>query len=90
MPGPPQFDLVCDREIYTSHVNMMTMAGLMIGSVTSGGLSDRSVWVSVIFSERSVWASDGLSASTYQPYPGSRYLCFKHKSRSEIVLKSEG
>ncbi|KAK3774183.1 hypothetical protein RRG08_056389 [Elysia crispata] len=41
MPGPPQFDLVCDREIYTSHVNMMTMAGLMIGSVTSGGLSDR-------------------------------------------------
>ncbi|RUS90445.1 hypothetical protein EGW08_001786 [Elysia chlorotica] len=36
-----EFDLVCDREIYTSHANMMTMAGLMIGSVVGGALSDR-------------------------------------------------
>ncbi|GFR75892.1 organic cation transporter protein [Elysia marginata] len=36
-----QFDLVCDRNMYTSHVNMMTMVGMMVGAMLSGVLSDR-------------------------------------------------
>lgn len=36
-----QFNLVCDRSMYTSHVNMMTMVGMMLGAILSGALSDR-------------------------------------------------
>ncbi|GFO12340.1 organic cation transporter protein [Plakobranchus ocellatus] len=36
-----QLDLVCDHHIYTTHANMMTMTGMMIGSLVSGVISDR-------------------------------------------------
>ncbi|GFO38187.1 organic cation transporter protein [Plakobranchus ocellatus] len=35
-----ELDLVCDRELYISHANMMSMFGLMIGSLFSGTFSD--------------------------------------------------
>ncbi|KAK3777515.1 hypothetical protein RRG08_044805 [Elysia crispata] len=35
-----ELEMVCDRKLYISHANMMSMAGLMVGSITSGALSD--------------------------------------------------
>ncbi|GFR89934.1 organic cation transporter protein [Elysia marginata] len=36
-----ELNMVCDREIYISHANMMSMAGLMLGSLVSGAISDQ-------------------------------------------------
>lgn len=36
-----QLNLVCDRQIYVSHANMIAMAGIMVIAVVSGPLSDR-------------------------------------------------
>ncbi|RUS74490.1 hypothetical protein EGW08_017741 [Elysia chlorotica] len=35
-----ELELVCDRKVYVSHAHMMSMAGLMAGSIVSGALSD--------------------------------------------------
>ncbi|KAK3772878.1 hypothetical protein RRG08_024063 [Elysia crispata] len=36
-----ELNLVCDREMYISHANMMSMAGLMLGSLICGAFSDQ-------------------------------------------------
>ena len=36
-----ELDMVCDREIYVSHANIMSMAGMMLNSVLCGTFSDQ-------------------------------------------------